>query len=386
MARSRPRENLRSEDFPLAMARVKRSVRDSNDIILRCLMKSIFNPRAIAVVVLCWGLWAAAMCWNAALAAGPPGVADVIEQTQPKIVKIFGAGGFRGLEAYQSGMLISSDGYILTVWSYVLDTDYITVVLNDGRKFVAKMLGADPQPEVAILKIDATDLPHFDLDKAVRVEPGDRILAFSNAFGVAQGNEPASVQEGVVSVITNLAARRGVFDTAYRGPVYVLDAVVNNPGSPGGALVTRRGELVGMLGKELRNALNNTWLNYALPIEQLRRSIDDIRAGKFSVRQEEQPAKKPAKSVRLAALGIVLVPDVLERTPPYVDSVVADSPAAKAGLQPDDLIVLVGDTLVQSCKALNTELEYIDAADPVRLSVIRGQQLIELTVQPAEEK
>ena len=368
------------------MARVKRSVRDSNDIILRRLMKSIFDHRAIAAVVLCWGLWAAAMCWNAALAAGPPGVADVIEQTQPKIVKIFGAGGFRGLEAYQSGMLISSDGYILTVWSYVLDTDYITVVLNDGRKFVAKMLGADPQPEVAILKIDANDLPHFDLDKAVRVEPGDRILAFSNAFGVAQGNEPASVQEGVVSVITNLAARRGVFDTAYRGPVYVLDAVVNNPGSPGGALVTRRGELVGMLGKELRNALNNTWLNYALPIEQLRRSIDDIRAGKFSVRQEEQPARKPARSVRLAALGIVLVPDVLERTPPYVDSVVADSPAAKAGLQPDDLIVLVGDTLVQSCKALNTELEYIDAADPVRLSVIRGQQLIELTVQPAEEK
>ena len=77
---------------------------------------------------------------------------------------------------------------------------------------------------------------------------------------------------------------------------------------------------------------------------------------------------------------------MLERTPPYVDSVVADSPAAKAGLQPDDLIVLVGDTLVQSCKALNTELEYIDAADPVRLSVIRGQQLIELTVQPAEDK
>ncbi len=349
-------------------------------------MNTLWHPRSVLLWLLLLGLCGSAVHDDTALAAAPASVADVIEQTQPKIVKIFGAGGFRGLEAYQSGMLISADGYILTVWSYVLDTDYITVVLNDGRRFVAKMLGADPQPEVAILKIDASDLPHFDLDKAVRLEPGDRILAFSNAFGVAQGNEPASVQEGVVSVVTNLAARRGVFDTAYRGPVYVLDAVVNNPGSQGGALVTRRGELAGILGKELRNSLNNTWLNYALPIEQLRESIDAIRAGKFAVRQEEQPLKKPAKSVRLAALGIVLVPDILERTPPYVDGVVPDSPAAKAGLQPDDLIVLVGDTLVQSCKALNTELEYIDSADPVRLSVIRGQQLVELTVQPAEEK
>ena len=97
-------------------------------------------------------------------------IVDTIEQVQPKIVKIYGAGGFHGLEAYQSGILISSAGHILTVFSHVLDTDYITAVLADGRKFEAKLLGADPRLEVAVLKIDAAGLPCFDLGKAANVD------------------------------------------------------------------------------------------------------------------------------------------------------------------------------------------------------------------------
>ena len=293
------------------------------------------------------------------LAAGPSGssLAEVIDQVQPKIVKIYGVGGLRGLEAYQTGLLISPEGHILTVWSYVLDTDYITAVLSDGRKFAAKLLGADPGLEIAVLKIDAGDgqsgtLPHFDLDQSARIDDGSRVLAFSNLFGVATGDEPASVQDGVVSVVTNLSARRGVFETPYHGTAYVIDAITNNVGAAGGALVTRRGQLTAMLGKQLRNALNNTWLNYAIPIEQLRRSVDEIRAGKFVARQQNEPEKKPPHALKLPLLGITLVPDVLERTPPYVDAVRAGSPAAVAGIRPDDLIVLVGDHLVQSCKAL----------------------------------
>ena len=89
----------------------------------------------------------------------------MIREAQRKTVKIYGAGGLRGLEAYQSGFLISADGYVLTVFSHVLDSDTITVTLDDGRKFEAKLLGADPRLEVAVLKIDAADLPHFDLNK-----------------------------------------------------------------------------------------------------------------------------------------------------------------------------------------------------------------------------
>src|SRR4051794_15643083 len=166
---------------------------------------------------------------------------EIIAQTQPKIVKIFGAGGLRGLEAYQSGFVISGEGHILTVWSYVLDSDVITVALNDGRKLEAQLVGMDPRLEIAVLKIDGTDFPHFNLDEAVALDAGARVLAFNNLYGIATGNEPSSVLHGIVTAKTDLAARSGAYETVYRGPVYVLDAMTNNPGAPGGALTDRRG-------------------------------------------------------------------------------------------------------------------------------------------------
>ncbi len=308
-------------------------------------------------------------------------VAEAIDRAQPKVVKIYGAGGLRGLEPYQTGILVSSEGHILTVFSHVLDTDYITATLADGRKFEAKLLGADLRLEVAVLKIDGDDLPHFDLRGAVEVDAGARVLALSNLFGVATGNEPASVQHGIVSVKTRLRARRGVFETLYHGPVYVLDAMTNNPGAAGGVLLTRRGELVGVLGKELRNTLNNTWLNYALPIDELRELVEAILAGRFVAQRKDEARPRPDRSLQLDMLGIVLVVDVVERTPPYVDRVRAGSPAARSGIRGDDLIVLLGDRLIQSCKALCEELEYIDFEDPIKLTVLRGHELLELTLQ-----
>lgn len=314
-----------------------------------------------------------------------PSLADAILQVQPKMVKIYGAGGLRGLEAYQSGFLISEEGHILTAWSYVLDTDAIGVTLSDGRKFEAKLVGADPRLEIAVLKIEASGLPCFDLSKAARAELGTRVLAFSNLFGVAMGNEHASVQHGSIAAIVNLTARRGAFETPYDGPAYVLDVVTSNPGVAGGALVTRQGELLGILGKEMQNALNNTWLSYAIPIDQLRESVDQIRAGKFVARQEKEAAKKPQRAASLRSLGLVMVPDVVPRTPAFIDQVLPASPAAKAGLQPDDLIVLVGDRLTQSCAALRDELSYIDHEDAVKLTVLRAQEMREFVLQPAAD-
>ena len=296
-------------------------------------------------------------------------------------------GGLQGLAAYQSGMLISPEGHVLTVFSHVLDTDELHVTLNDGRRFEAKLLGADPRLEVAVLKIEATGLPYFDLAQAVEVEEGARVLAFSNMFGVATGDEPVTVQHGTVAVKTHLEARHGVFETPYNGPVYVLDMTTNNPGAEGGLLVTPRGELVAMLGKELRNARNGTYLNYAVPIDQLRESVRLIREGKFVARPEEEK-KKPDQPVTLAGLGLGLVPNVVDRTPPYVDRVLPGSPAAAAELKPDDLVVLVGDHLIQSCKALKEELERIDEADPVKLTLLRAGEMVEVTLKarPADDR
>ena len=281
-------------------------------------------------------------CMSAALlfagfrlgAAAEPSIPRVIDQAQTKMVKIYGAGGFRGMEGYQSGFLISAEGHILTGLSYVLDTDRITVTLSDGRHFDAKLVGGDPRLEIAVLKINAANLPYFDLAKAVPLAGGTRILALSNLFNVAMGDEPDSVQSGTVSVVTRLEGRRGVFETPYHGPIYVLDVATNNPGAAGGELLSLRGELAGLLGKELRNSLNNTWLSYAIPIDQLRQSVDEIKAGKFVSLKELPPEKKPAHPMDAGVLGIVLVPDVLERTPAYVDQVRPARPLPGPGSSP----------------------------------------------------
>src|SRR5436853_204548 len=126
--------------------------------------------------------------WVSPLHAAEP-AEKAIDQVSRRVVKIFGAGGIRGLYAYSTGFLVSPKGHLVTVWSHVLDDQSVTVVLHDGRKFEGKILGAEPQLDLAVLKIDGDDFPCFDLDEAAGAGVGTRILAFSNMFKVATGDE-----------------------------------------------------------------------------------------------------------------------------------------------------------------------------------------------------
>src|SRR5262249_61407249 len=114
------------------------------------------------------------------------------------------------------------------------------------------------------------DVPYLHAVKAAKpplAQPGDWVLAFSNQFQIAVRDEPMSVQRGVISAYTKLHGRRGIFDFNFTREVYVLDAITNNPGAAGGALTTMKGELLGVIGKELRNTLSETWINYAVPLQ-----------------------------------------------------------------------------------------------------------------------
>ncbi len=219
-----------------------------------------------------------------------------------KTVKLYGAGGVGGLETYQSGFFISAEGHILTVWSTVLDVDTIIAVTSDGGRMEATVVGVDPNLEIAILKTDKPANHFFDLNKSVAAQTGDRVLAFSNLFGIATGNEMSSLQKGVVMATTQLDARRGTFESVYQGPIYVIDAMTNNPGAAGGALTDIQGRLIGLLGKELRDARANTWLNYAIPIAQLQSSVTSILKGQSILRNAE--ARKPVdRPISLVSWG-----------------------------------------------------------------------------------
>ena len=337
-------------------------------------------PMALAVVLAAFATASPAF----AASDDETSFARTVSEVQPKIVKIFGSGGLHSLADYQSGFLISADGYVLTAWSHVLDTDDVTVILDDGRKFTSKLVGADPRLELAVLKIEAADLPFFDLSKPIPGAEGTRVLAFSNLFGVATGEEPASVLHGTIAAVTTLDARRGAYETPYQGPIYALDAMTNNPGAAGGALTDLQGHLLGVLGKELRNAQNNVWLNFAIPTSEITSSIEAIRGGKNPSKTKEAKAKKIDNPLTLAGLGLVLIPNILDRTPPFVDDVRAGSPAALAGIHADDLILLVDSQVVQSCAAVQKELSQLEADAEVRLTLMRGNDLIEVQVKSSQ--
>lgn len=316
---------------------------------------------------------------------------DTIAAVQPKVVKIFGAGGIKGLAAHGTGFFVSKEGHIATIWSHVLDADLVGVVLSDGRRFSARVLGAEPQLALAVLKLNGAEgleFPFFNPDEAVSVGTGTRVLGFSNMFNVAAGDEPVSVVHGVIAAKTIIEARRGVFDSPYSGPVFVVDGVTNNSGAAGGVLTTRDGLLLGMIGLELRNAKSNTWMNYAIPVKELSSPIQQIISGKFERKKdpnEEEPSLKPRRYKPLD-FGFLMVPDVVERTPAFIDSIQADSAAAKIGLKPDDLVLFVNDELIQSCRALQDAIGRLESGDQLRLVVRRGNELVNVEMPVPRKK
>jgi serine protease Do len=323
-------------------------------------------------------------------ARGDESYGGIADRVNARMVKLFGAGGFKGLVSYGSGVLISPQGHVLTVASHLLLTDDLRVHLADGRRFQARVLATEPQLDAALLKIDQVDdLPCFDAARAAALppaKPGDAILAFSNEFQIATRDEPVSVQHGVIAAYAKLHGRRGVFEAPYGGDVYVIDAITNNPGAAGGIITNSRGELLGLIGKELENNLTDTWINYAVPIRFLADFVDKAKKGAYKPLVQSGAPTGP-----VGYHGIVLVPNVVERTPPYIEEVLPDSPAARAGLRPDDLIVYADGQQVGSVKAFR---DYMARARPgavVRLEVRRadprvggGERLVTAQVKLAE--
>src|SRR4051794_38065993 len=137
-------------------------------------------------------------------------------EVNKKMVKLFGAGGFKGLPSYGTGILVSPKGHILTCNNHILSSTDLRVHLYDGRFYHCKVVFREPELDIALVKVsDEVDfLPHFDFDKAAAAplaETGDWILAFSNCFQIATRDEPMSVQRGVISAHAELRGRRGIF-------------------------------------------------------------------------------------------------------------------------------------------------------------------------------
>ena len=303
---------------------------------------------------------------------------SAVKSVLPTTVKIVGSGGMRGLEAYQSGIVISNEGHILTAWSYVLDSD-ATVTTNDGERFECKLLGYDAKLEIAILKVEAQGLPHVSLASAVEVPVGTPVLTFCNCYGVATGDEPVSVQRGVISAKSKLAAKRGSWQTPYSDDAYFLDAITSNPGSAGGIVCDFKGQPIGLIGKESRDARTGLWLSYAIPFAKLSDAVDRIIEGK-NLSDQNMSSRRTAEPLEPELLGFKMVPEVLNRTPPYIEMVSPKSVAFQAGLEADDLIVEINGLPTASCRDVATRLGQVDRDSPVTITIQRGSEFLQVTI------
>lgn len=294
-----------------------------------------------------------------------------MERAQNRVVKLYGSriGNEKG---YGSGVVVSADGQIVTTSSLMLDGANLRAVLPTGAILPAKVIKRDARRQLALLKIDGNNLPHFDLGGSDHLQPGDWLVSAANAFKVADGPEPVGVSLGVFAARTNLAARRRAQDFTYEGPVLLTDVIVATPGAAGGAMVDAAGNLVGIIGKPVIGRRTNTWLNYAMPVEELAAFIKGDAAPRESVAAVD--VAKPAE------LGIRLF-DVGGRVrPAYVERVVIDSPARRAGVRADDLIVSVNDQTIATCDDFRRAAAAISAGTRVKLIVKRGEELLTIEI------
>jgi len=257
-----------------------------------------------------------------------------------------------------SGVIVDAkDGYVLTNRHVIKDATQVMVTLKDNRRFPARVIGSDAGTDIAVLQIKAdhlTELPFGDSD-ALRV--GDFVVAIGNPFGIGQ-----TVTSGIVSAL----GRSGLSPQGYEDFIQT-DAPIN-PGNSGGALVDLRGELIGINSAIIGPSGGNVGIGFAVPSNMARAVMEQlIRFGKV-------------KRGRLGISMKELTPELARTLGVTADegAVIAevqnDSPAARAGLQPGDVVVAVNGRPVRSASELRARLGVMPVGEEVTLKVLRGAQ------------
>lgn len=315
---------------------------------------------------------------------------DVIANQQSVIVKLFGA-GVGSLDSYGTGLLVSKEGHVLTVWNHLVSTGYLTAVTLDGKKFPVETLGTSSEYDVALLKLKTQpgeSFPFVDLAQAVDPAPGSSILAFSNMFKVAAGNEPVTVVHGVIAAKIPLEATQGRWKFPVRSPVWLIDAITNNSGSAGGLLTDLEGRPVGLIGREIRHAASRQWVNYAVPLTTLKPVVETLLAGKkVDTKPKDGDSTAMLSDQDLTVrYGLTLLPNVVERTPAYVDAVEPGSQAESGGFRRGDLIVLLGDTVVTGVSDVQRRMAEFRQGEKMVFTVNRDQELVTVELRAVTPK
>ena len=271
-----------------------------------------------------------------------------------------------------SGVIVSPEGHILTNNHVIEEADDIEVVLADGRRAAARVIGTDPDTDLALLKIGLDKLPVIVLGQSEQLLVGDVVLAIGNPFGVGQ-----TVTSGIVSALGRNQLGINTFENFIQ-----TDAAIN-PGNSGGALVDVNGHLMGINTAIYSRSGGNMGIGFAIPMSTARQVMRElissgrVTRGWIGVEPQDISAELAA-SFRLPGASGQALQGVV------ITGVLQNGPAARAGIRPGDVITQVEQQKVANVSELLGRIAALQPGQPARLQVWRGQGLTELTVTPGQ--
>jgi len=263
-----------------------------------------------------------------------------------------------------SGFIISSDGYIVTNHHVAGEADGLRVTLEDGRRFDATLIGSDPQTEVALIKIDAEDLPTVRLGDSDGVRVGEWILAVGSPFGL-----DFTVTSGIVSAQGR--SEVGIVDYAN----FIQTDAAINPGNSGGPLINLRGEVVGMNTAILSRSGGNNGIGFAIPINMVKYVVDDLK--------DDGKVDRGFLGVSIQNLTPELSNwfEIEGDQGALIAEVVEGSPAYEAGLEQDDIVVRFDGHVVHDASALRSRVATTKPGKATPVEVLRDGKKVEKSVK-----
>jgi serine protease DegQ len=264
-----------------------------------------------------------------------------------------------------SGVIVSPSGYILTNNHVVEGADEIEVVLNDSRHVAAKVIGTDPDSDLAVLKIELDKLPIMVLGNSDNLQVGDQVLAIGNPFGVGQ-----TVTSGIISALGRNQLGINTFENFIQ-----TDAAIN-PGNSGGALVDTQGNLLGINTAIYSRSGGSMGIGFAIPVSTAKQVLDGLVKDGVVTRgwigvEPNDLSPELAETFDVKARQGVLITGVLQ-----------NGPASKAGIRPGDVIVSIGGKPVQDVTQLLSLVSALKPGLGVKFAIARKNQNLELEVSP----
>jgi Trypsin-like serine proteases, typically periplasmic, contain C-terminal PDZ domain len=265
-----------------------------------------------------------------------------------------------------SGVIVDADGHIVTNHHVIAQADAIGVQLADGRTANARIVGRDPESDLAVLRIDLDDLPVMPLGRSDQLKVGDVVLAIGNPIGLSQ-----TVTHGIVSATSRRQLGVATFENFIQ-----TDAPINF-GNSGGALIDTNGELVGINTAIVAKNLGVEGIGFAIPVNMVRGVVGEIVAQGRVIRGWIGIVPEDVTQLQAAELG-------LPQGGVLVVNLYADGPAQRAGLQPGDLLTEIDGSPVLTAQDALAHVASRKPGQTIRIRGIRGRAPFEVTVTVAE--